>query len=92
MLKPEFSGQFKRDYKLAIKRGFNPKKLEKIITMLCNEQPLPASYRDHALANSKNYKNVRECHIEPDWLLVYKIVEETLILQLIRTGTHSDLF
>ncbi len=92
MLKPEFSGQFKRDYKLAIKRGFNPKKLEKIITMLCNEQPLPTSYRDHALANSKNYKNVREYHIEPDWLLVYKIVEETLILQLIRTGTHSDLF
>lgn len=92
MLKAEFSSQFKRDYKLAVKRGCDPKKLEKVITLLCNEQPLPEVYRDHALVNSKNYVGVRECHIEPDWLLVYKIVKETLILKLIRTGTHSDLF
>jgi mRNA interferase YafQ len=65
MLKPEFSGQFKRDYKLAIKRGCDPKKLEEVITLLCNE---------------------------PDWLLVYKVVRQTLILKLIRTGSHSDLF
>lgn len=92
MLKAEFSSQFKRDYKLAIKRGCDPKKLEKVITLLCNEQPLPEVYRDHALVNSKNYVGVRECHIEPDWLLVYKIVRDTLLLKLIRTGTHSDLF
>lgn len=92
MLKPEFSSQFKRDYKLAVKRGCDPKKLEKVITLLCNEQPLPESCRDHALVNSKSYVGVRECHIEPDWLLVYKIVRDTLILKLIRTGTHSDLF
>ena len=49
MLKPEFSGQFKRDYKLAVKRGCDPKKLETVITMLCAEQPLPAEFRDHAL-------------------------------------------
>lgn len=73
MLKPEFSGQFKRDYKLAIKRGCDPKKLEEVITLLCNEQPLPEAYRDHALTNSRNYKDMRECHIEPDWLLVYMI-------------------
>ena len=66
MLKPEFTGQFKRDYKLA--------------------------YRDHALVNSRNYKGMRECHIQPDWLLVYKVIHETLILELIRTGSHSDLF
>ena len=84
MLKPEFSGQFKRDY--------NPKKLEEVITLLCNEQPLPEAYRDHALTNSRNYKDMRECHIEPDWLLVYKVVRQTLILKLIRTGSHSDLF
>lgn len=92
MLKPEFTGQFKRDYKLAVKRGFDPKRLETVISMLCNEQPLPDVYRDHALANSKNYKGMRECHIQPDWLLVYKILEDILVLQLIRTGTHSDLF
>lgn len=92
MLRPEFSSQFKRDYKLAVKRGCNPKKLEEVVTMLCNEQVLPAMYRDHALTNSKNYKGVRECHIEPDWLLVYKVSKQTLILKLIRTGSHSDLF
>ena len=88
MLKPEFTGQFKRDYKLAIKRGCNPKKLEEVVTMLCNERPLPESYRNHALTNSRNYKDMRECHIEPDWLLVYKVYRETLILKLIRTGSH----
>ena len=92
MLKIEFTGQFKKDYKLAIKRGCDPKKLEDVIALLRNEQPLPKSYKDHAITNSKNYKGMRECHIEPDWLLIYKIVQQTLILQLIRTGTHSDLF
>ena len=62
------------------------------VNLLCNEQPLPEAYRDHALQNSRNYKGMRECHIEPDWLLVYKILKEKLILSLIRTGTHSDLF
>jgi mRNA interferase YafQ len=92
MLKPEFTGQFKKDYKLAIKRGCKPEALQEVITLLVNEQPLPDKYQDHALVNSRNYKDMRECHIEPDWLLVYKIVRETLILKLIRTGSHSDLF
>lgn len=92
MLKPEFSGQFKKDYKLALKRGCDPKKLENVLTMLCNEQQLPEKYRDHALTNSRDYQGMRECHIQPDWLLVYRIVQDRLILQLIRTGTHSDLF
>lgn len=92
MLKPEFSGQFKKDYKLALKRGFDAKKLETVVTLLCTEQPLPAEYRDHALVNSRNYRDMRECHIQPDWLLVYKIKQDVLVLQLIRTGTHSDLF
>lgn len=92
MLKPEFTGQFKKDYKLAIKRGCDPKKFEAVVTLLCAEQPLPEKYRDHALTASRNYQGVRECHIEPDWLLVYQAVHEKLILKLIRTGTHSDLF
>jgi len=92
MLKPVFTGQFKKDYKLAVKRGCNPSNLEEVITLLCNEQPLPEAYKDHALTNSRNYMGIRECHIQPDWLLLYKVVQETLILKLIRTGTHSDLF
>ena len=55
-------------------------------------QPLPESYRDHALTNSRNYKNVRECHIEPDWLLIYSVQRDALVLKLIRTGSYSDLF
>lgn len=92
MLKIEFSGQFKKDYKLAIKRGCDPKRLEAVVALLAAEQPLPPSYRDHALTPSREYRNARECHIEPDWLLVYRVTRETLILTLIRTGTHSDLF
>ena len=92
MLKIEFTGQFKKDYKLAVKRGCDPGKLEHVLSFLVNEQPLPEKYKDHALTNSRDYKDVRECHIEPDWLLVYKIVKDTLILRLIRTGSHSDLF
>ncbi len=92
MLKPQFTGQFKKDYKLALKRGCDPKRLETVVGLLCSEEPLPDSYRDHQLTNSRNYKGMRECHIEPDWLLVYRIVHDTLILQLIRTGSHSDLF
>ena len=92
MLKVEFTNQFKKDYKLAVKRGCNPKELETVVNFLINEQPLPEKYKDHALVNSKNYKDMRECHIEPDWLLVYKVYEDMLILRLIRTGSHSDLF
>lgn len=92
MLKPEFTGQFKKDYKLALKRGCDPKKIENVISILCSEQLLPQIYHDHQLTNSKNYIGMRECHIEPDWLLVYKVVQDKLILKLIRTGSHSDLF
>ena len=92
MLKPEFTGQFKKDYKLAVKRGCDPQKLSAVVELLCEEKPLPSAYRDHALTNSKNYKDMRECHIQPDWLLVYKIERDALILKLIRTGSHSDLF
>ena len=92
MLKIEFTGQFKRDYKLAVKRGCDPQELTLVITLLASQQPLPEKYRDHALENSRSYKNVRECHIKPDWLLMYKVYADRLVLALIRTGTHSDLF
>ena len=92
MLKIEFTGQFKKDYKLAIKRGCDPEDLTAVITALASGEPLDARYRDHALENSRNYKGMRECHIKPDWLLIYKIYEDRLVLALIRTGSHSDLF
>ena len=92
MLKPVFSGQFKKDYKLSIKRGHDKAKLKAVIDLLCAEKPLANKHRDHLLQNSRNYKNVRECHIESDWLLIYRIVQEERVLKLIRCGTHSDLF
>ncbi len=92
MLKLEFTGQFKKDYKIAVKRGCNISELEKVLTILCEGKELPPKYKDHALINSRNYKNVRECHIEPNWLLVYQVVHTNLLLKLIRTGSHSDLF
>lgn len=92
MLEVCFTGQFRRDYRLAVRRGFDPQKLSNVISLLRAEEPLPEMYRDHALVNSRNYKSMRECHIQPDWLLIYKIESQSLILRLIRTGTHSDLF
>lgn len=92
MLKIRYTSQFKKDYKLALKRGFDSRLLFDVIEILIQPQRLPEKFRDHNLSNSKKYKGVRECHITPDWLLIYKISKETLILELIRTGTHSDLF
>ena len=92
MLKIEFSAQFKRDYKLAVKRGKNPDKLATVMELLQKQIPLPAKYKDHALKDSRNFKDSRECHIEPDWLLVYQIKEDILTLKMLRTGTHSNIF
>ena len=89
-LKVIWTSRFKKDYKLAIKRNLNIELLDDVIRMLAAEQTLPEEYNDHQLTG--NLKDYRECHIQPDWLLVYKVLQETLILKLIRTGTHSDLF
>lgn len=92
MLKIKYTNQFQKDYKLIIKRGYKKEKLRETIELLSNEIVLPKNYKDHTLENSRNYKDVRECHIEPDWLLIYKIYKNESLLKLIRTGTHSDLF
>ena len=84
------TSQFKKDFKLAVKRGCNVEKLKSVVTILASGETLPDEYRDHPLRG--NYGGYRECHIEPDWLLVYKISENVLVLTLYRTGTHSDLF
>lgn len=72
------------------RRGKNLTKLNKVINKLKNNEKLNIKYKDHKLTNSRNYYNVRECHIESDWLLIYQIDKN--ILKLLRTGTHSDLF
>ena len=93
MLTIKFESKFKKELKKVTKRGKDMQKLEKVMSILANEKPLPLKYRDHVLVNSRNYKNVRECHIEPDWLLIYRIEKgEVQILRMIRTGTHSDLY
>ncbi len=82
--------QFKKDYKLAKKRGLNIDELKTVVSILADGDKLPEKYCDHPLKGS--YNNCNECHINPDWLLIYKIDDELLILSLRRTGTHSDLF
>lgn len=81
---------FRREYKLMKKRGKNMKLLENVLDTLLQEQPLPEKHQDHPLKG--NYTGYRECHIQPDWLLIYKIEKEQLILVAARTGSHSDLF
>ncbi len=84
------SKHFEKDMKLAKKRGLKFDLLEDVIDTLASQKPLPQNKCDHALTG--RYAKFRECHIQPDWLLVYRIDEENLYLFLFRTGTHSDLF
>jgi len=83
---------FNRGYKRMIKRGKDKRKLENVLNLLANDEVLEKRYADHALTG--NFSHCRECHIEPDWLLVYRLFDEDdqPILQLTDTGTHSDLF
>lgn len=80
--------QFKRDFKRIIKQGKDPHELEAVLLLLIDETPLPERLNDHSLHG--NYEDHRELHIKPDWLLIYKIEDETLVL--VRTGSHSELF
>lgn len=90
MLNIVSSNRFKKDLKLAIRRGYNISLLEEVVNKLAMGEILEKKYRDHEL--SGDFKGLRECHITPDWLLVYQIVDSELVLYLSRTGTHSDLF
>lgn len=84
------SNQFKRDLRLAKKRGCKMEHIRNVVNTLASEQRLDEKYRDHGLTG--NYAGFRECHVEPDWLLIYRIEQDALALLLFRTGTHSDLF
>lgn len=88
MRKPNYTTQFERDVRLQQRRGKDMEKLRQVLTALISEEPLADRYRDHPLKG--NFKNRRECHIEPDWLLIYKLEENQIVFE--RTGRHSDLF
>ena len=90
MLTIKYETGFKKDYKRIVKRGYNVSLLEEVIDQLANKIPLAPKHRDHGL--SGDYAGFRECHITPDWLLIYKVDNNELILYLTRTGSHSDLF
>ena len=90
MLTIKYETSFRRDFKRIVKRGYNIQLLEEVIEILADGKTLPEKYKDHSLTG--DYKDCRECHITPDWLLIYQISNNELILYLTRTGTHSDVF
>ena len=85
----DYTTAFSRDLKRIKKRGYDIGKLEKVVNVLQAGESLDAKYKDHALTG--NWGGFRECHVQPDWLLVYRVYEDRLLLVLTRTGTHSDL-
>lgn len=88
MLRPRFTGAFKKDRKRAERRGKDLRKLDKLMRRLVSEEPLETRLRDHKLGGE--WRDFRECHIEPDWLLIYRTQKDEITF--VRTGTHSDLF
>lgn len=84
------STKFKKDLKVVIKRGYDMRLLDEVVSKLANGETLPDKNKDHALVG--NFAGCRECHITPDWLLIYEIDDGELLLYLTRTGSHSDLF
>jgi mRNA interferase YafQ len=90
MLTPSYTKQFEKDLKLMMKRGKSAQKIKDVIELLVGEKPLLARHRDHKLVG--NYKDRRDCHVEPDWVLIYKPEPENGRIIFERTGTHSDLF
>ena len=87
-----YTSEFKKNYKKIKKQGRDVQKLINFVSKLANGLELEEKYKNHLLIDSKNYKVCGECHIEPDWLLVYRYVDNELILILIATGSHSELF
>jgi len=90
MLKVRYSSKFKKDFKAIVKRGYDISLFEEVLALLRQEKALPQKYLDHALKG--DYIGHRECHITPDWLLIYKKENDMITLSLTRTGSHSDLF
>ncbi len=90
MLTIKPTSRFKKELRKAVKRGLDENKLKSIIRLLADQKTLPPENKDHELKG--NFDGYRECHVQSDWLLIYKILNDELVLSLERTGTHSDLF
>ena len=90
MLKLKLTAQYRKDQKRLYRRGYDMEKIKAVIAILLENKPLPLKNKDHALVG--DYAGFRECHVLPDWLLIYKIDNDELVLIAFRTGTHADLF
>ncbi len=90
--KISYTTKFKKQFKKLKKQGKSIEKLKIVVNKLLADEELEEKYNDHLLWNNKKFKNCYECHIEPDWLLVYQYIEDKLILLLVETGSHSELF
>ena len=88
----DMTSNFKKQFKIVKKQNKDINKFIYVLEKLANGEKLEAKYKDHQLVNDKYYKNCRECHIEPDWLLVYQYQEEKLVLLLVNIGSHSNIF
>ena len=86
-----YTSKFKKQFKKILKQGKDERKLVDVLIILANGDVLDSKYKDHSLIDNKYFKNCRECHIEPDWLLVYKYSEKELILFLVETGSYSEI-
>lgn len=91
MLTIKYQSSFKKDYKRIVRRGYDVRLMETVIELLAAQTDLPPKYHDHRLVSGR-YAGCRECHITPDWLLIYKVKNDELVLYVARTGTHSDVF
>ena len=87
----KYTKEFKKSIKKLTKQGKNIDKLLNIVDKLSKGIPLEIKYHDHALYNDNRFQNCRDCHIEPDWVLIYKYLDENLILLLVNTGSHSEV-
>lgn len=87
----KFSKEFKKSLKKITKQGKEIDKLLNVVDKLVNKEPLDLKYKDHQLYNDKRFKNCRDCHIEPDWVLIYKYIEDEIVLLLVNTGSHSEV-
>lgn len=88
----QYTSRFKKEFKKILKQGKDEKLFLEVINVIANGKELAEKYKNHKLINDKTFKNCCECHIQPDWLLVYKIQDNELVLLLVSTGSHSDLF
>ena len=88
----QYTSRFKKEFKKILKQGKDEKLFLEVLNVIANGEELAEKYRNHKLTNDKTFKECYECHIQPDWLLVYKLQDNELVLLLFATGSHNDLF